>query len=180
MNWCLTWLFFSLSTQTLLSQTREKQASTLSEVTWQGRTVPVKNEPVRLFLLNLQESSQEVEKTEGEENKISIYESILKQCIDAQQVLRDSLQDDQVRYTHQRWQNTLNFYWSENIFCSPPIVLFLIYWLDRLTFTDRGPPPIVLFLIYWLDRLTFADHVLRNVIFCVDCTFVFPSVMFNL
>ena len=107
MNWCLTWLFFSLSTQTLLSQTREKQASTLSEVTWQGRTVPVKNEPVRLFLLNLQESSQEVEKTEGEENKISIYESILKQCIDAQQVLRDSLQDDQVRYTHQRWQNTL-------------------------------------------------------------------------
>lgn len=79
----------------LLSQTREKQAATLSEVTWQGRTVPVKNEPVRLFLLNLQESTEEVEKAEGIDNKISIYESVIKQCIDAQQVLRDSLQEDQ-------------------------------------------------------------------------------------
>ena len=34
--------------------------------------------------------------SEGIDNKISIYESILKQCIDAQQVLRDSLQEDQV------------------------------------------------------------------------------------
>ncbi|XP_045214058.2 signal recognition particle subunit SRP68-like [Mercenaria mercenaria] len=80
---------------TLLSQTREKQAATLSEVTWQGRTVPVKSEPVRLFLLNLQESGEDVEKSEGIDNKISIYESILKQCIDAQQFLRDSLQEDQ-------------------------------------------------------------------------------------
>lgn len=60
--------------------------------------MPVKNEPVRLFLLNLQESSQEVERAEGIENKISIYESILKQCIDAQQVLRDTLQEDQVGF----------------------------------------------------------------------------------
>ena len=59
--------------------------------------MPVKNEPVRLFLLNLQDSSKEVEMSEGIDNKISIYESILKQCIDAQQVLRDSLQEDQVR-----------------------------------------------------------------------------------
>lgn len=34
--------------------------------------------------------------SEGIDNKISIYESILKQCIDAQQVLRESLQDDPV------------------------------------------------------------------------------------
>ena len=84
--------------QTLLSQTREKQASTLSEVTWLGRTVPVKTEAVRLFLLNLQESSREIEETEGIDNKISIYESVLKQCIDAQQALRDTLLDDQVSW----------------------------------------------------------------------------------
>ena len=85
-----------LKFQTLLSQTREKQASTLSEVTWLGRTVPVKIEAVRLFLLNLQESSKEVEEAEGIDNKISIHESVLKQCIDAQQTLRDTLQEDQV------------------------------------------------------------------------------------
>ncbi|WAQ97375.1 SRP68-like protein, partial [Mya arenaria] len=88
----------------LLAQTREKQTATLSEVTWQGRTVPVKNEPVRLFLLSLQDSTQEVERAEGMDNKISIYESLLKQCIDAQQVLRDSLQEDQNFKSAQRGQ----------------------------------------------------------------------------
>lgn len=93
--------------QALLSQTREKQAATLSEVSWLGRTVPVKNEPVRLFLLNLQDSSEEVEKAEGFDNKLSIYESILKQCIDAQQVLRDALQEDQVLLLHVAYSYTL-------------------------------------------------------------------------
>ncbi|XP_048760019.1 signal recognition particle subunit SRP68-like [Ostrea edulis] len=79
----------------LLSQTREKQTATLSEVKWQGRMVPVKNEPVRLFLLNLQDSTKEIESAESVDSKISIYESVLKQCIDALQVLKDSLQDDQ-------------------------------------------------------------------------------------
>ncbi|XP_046365035.1 signal recognition particle subunit SRP68-like [Haliotis rufescens] len=80
----------------LLSQTREKQAATLSEITWQGRTVPVKTESVRVFLLNLQESSKELESADNNETKVSIYESLLKECIDAQQALRDALHDDQV------------------------------------------------------------------------------------
>ncbi|XP_014789465.1 signal recognition particle subunit SRP68 [Octopus bimaculoides] len=79
----------------LLSQTREKQAATLSNVTWRNRTVPVKNEQVRVFLLNLQESAKQVETAEGFDRKVSIIESLLKQCIDALQVLRDALQDDQ-------------------------------------------------------------------------------------
>ncbi|GAB1602902.1 signal recognition particle subunit SRP68-like [Argonauta hians] len=79
----------------LLSQTREKQAATLSNVTWRSRTVPVKNEQVRVFLLNLQESSKQVDTAQGFDRKVSIIESLLKQCIDALQVLRDALQDDQ-------------------------------------------------------------------------------------
>ncbi|XP_041364643.1 signal recognition particle subunit SRP68-like [Gigantopelta aegis] len=78
----------------LLSQTREKQASTLSEISWRGRMMPIKVEAVRVFLLNLQESSKELESTEDSEAKVSIYESLLKQCIDAQQALRDTLQED--------------------------------------------------------------------------------------
>ncbi|CAL1543670.1 unnamed protein product [Lymnaea stagnalis] len=80
----------------LLSQTREKQAATLSEVTWRGRTVPVKVEAVRLFLLNMQDLNSELEVAESLDSRVSIYESILKQCIDAQQALRDTLQEDQV------------------------------------------------------------------------------------
>ncbi|KAL5018150.1 hypothetical protein ScPMuIL_003872 [Solemya velum] len=78
----------------LLSQTREKQAATLSEVTWRDRTVPVKNEPVRVFLLNVQESSKDIEASTELESKVSVYESLMKECIDAQQVLRDVLHDD--------------------------------------------------------------------------------------
>ncbi|KAK7498522.1 hypothetical protein BaRGS_00010182 [Batillaria attramentaria] len=78
----------------LLSQTREKQAATLSEVTWRGRTVPVKVETVRLFLLSQTDAEKELEAADTIDSKISIYETLLKQCIDAQQALRDALQED--------------------------------------------------------------------------------------
>lgn len=79
-----------------MSQTREKQAVTLSEVSWRGRSMAVKNEHVRSFLLNIQESEKEIEAAQGIENKVSVYESLIKECIDALQILRDSLQEDQV------------------------------------------------------------------------------------
>lgn len=78
----------------LLSQTREKQTATLSEVTWRGRTVQVKVETVRLFLLSMADTDKELEAAETTDSKISIYETLLKQCIEAQQAMRDSLQDD--------------------------------------------------------------------------------------
>ncbi|XP_076460105.1 signal recognition particle subunit SRP68-like [Babylonia areolata] len=80
----------------LLSQTREKQATTLSEVTWRGRTVQVKVETVRLFLLSMADADRELQTADTADSKISIYETLLKQCIEAQQALRDSLQEDTV------------------------------------------------------------------------------------
>ena len=56
----------------------------------------MKVEAVRLFLLNMQDLETELESAESLESRVSIYESILKQCIDAQQALRDALQDDAV------------------------------------------------------------------------------------
>ena len=88
--------FFPLF-QDLLSQTREKQAATLSEVTWRGRTVQVKVETVRLFLLSMTDAEKELEAADTTDSKISIYETLLKQCIEAQQALRDTLQEDTVR-----------------------------------------------------------------------------------
>lgn len=41
------------SLQALITQTRAKQAATMSEVEWRGRTVPVKIDKVRIFLLGL-------------------------------------------------------------------------------------------------------------------------------
>lgn len=45
---------FSLSvSQALITQTRAKQAAVMSEVEWRGRTVPVKIDKARIFLLGL-------------------------------------------------------------------------------------------------------------------------------
>ena len=58
--------------------------------------MPVKVEAVRLFLLNMQDLNSELESADEVESRVSIYESLLKQCIDAQQALRDVLQEDPV------------------------------------------------------------------------------------
>ncbi len=41
------------SPQALITQARTKQAATMSEVEWRGRTVPVKIDKARIFLLGL-------------------------------------------------------------------------------------------------------------------------------
>ncbi|KAH6942089.1 hypothetical protein HPB50_000664 [Hyalomma asiaticum] len=58
----------------LIEQAREKQASSLSEVTWLGRTVPVRHE-----------------KAPDIEAKIAVHERLLFDCKDALQLLREEL-----------------------------------------------------------------------------------------
>ncbi|XP_071479456.1 signal recognition particle subunit SRP68-like [Diadema antillarum] len=85
----------STNIDSLLAQTREKQAATLSEVTWRGRTVPVRNEQVRAFLLTCQENEQQLTTAVMDhEGKVSVYESLLLQCKDALQIIREELRAD--------------------------------------------------------------------------------------
>jgi signal recognition particle subunit SRP68 len=84
----------------LLSQTREKQTSSLSEITWRGHVIPVKNEAVRAFLLSVQASDKELNAAGDVDSKVSIYGSLLNECIDALQSLRDELKSDPVRLVH--------------------------------------------------------------------------------
>ena len=46
-------LFFFSFPQSLITQARTKQAATMSEVEWRGRSVPVKIDKARIFLLGL-------------------------------------------------------------------------------------------------------------------------------
>ena len=80
--------------QALINQTREQQAATLQDVEWRSRKMAVKHEKVRMFLLSHQESDQELAKADQPEAKIEIYESLLLDCKDALQVLRDELLED--------------------------------------------------------------------------------------
>lgn len=85
--------------QELIEKTRERQAETFSEVTWCNRTVPVKNEHVRVAMLSIQQNTKQLnDSSSSTQQKLSLYESLLKELIDAQQSLRDELKDDQVLY----------------------------------------------------------------------------------
>ncbi|GFV92382.1 signal recognition particle subunit SRP68 [Trichonephila clavipes] len=77
----------------LIAQTREKQAVTLSEVEWRNRKIPVRQEKIRLFLLNVQDSQMQVEQAADLQAKIAVYERLLMDCKDAIQVVRDEMKD---------------------------------------------------------------------------------------
>lgn len=77
----------------MIAQTREKQAVTLSEIEWRNRKIPVRHEKIRLFLLNVQDSQQELEQAPDLQAKIAVYERLLLDCKDALQVVRDEIKD---------------------------------------------------------------------------------------
>jgi signal recognition particle subunit SRP68 len=89
----------------LISQTKENQITTFSEVSWRnGIKISIKNEKVKLFLLNLQEYEKQIQDTNDFDVKISVYESILKQLVDIVQIVRDELKMDQTFQSLQRGQ----------------------------------------------------------------------------
>lgn len=75
----------------LIAQTREKQAASLLEVTWRGRTVPVRLEKIRVFLLAYQGHDSSLGKASDFDEKLSAYETILLDCKEAIQSLKEDL-----------------------------------------------------------------------------------------
>ncbi|CAH2302124.1 signal recognition particle subunit SRP68 [Pelobates cultripes] len=81
--------------EALISQTRAKQAATMSEVEWRGRTVPVKIDKVRIFLLGLADTEAAIAQAEDEETKERLFETVLSECRDAIQGVREELKSEQ-------------------------------------------------------------------------------------
>ncbi|XP_061472241.1 signal recognition particle subunit SRP68 isoform X2 [Rhineura floridana] len=86
--------------EALITQTRAKQAATMSEVEWRGRTVPVKIDKVRIFLLGLADTEAAIAQAEEEETKERLFESLLSECRDAIQAVREELKPDQKQREH--------------------------------------------------------------------------------
>ncbi|KAH0629516.1 hypothetical protein JD844_011621 [Phrynosoma platyrhinos] len=86
--------------EALITQTRAKQAATMSEVEWRGRTVPVKIDKVRIFLLGLADTEAAIAQAEEEETKERLFESLLSECRDAIQAVREELKPDQKQRDH--------------------------------------------------------------------------------
>lgn len=80
--------------EVLITQTRAKQAAMMSEVEWRGRTVPVKIDKARIFLLGLADNEAAIAKAENEETKEHLYESLLAECRETIQAVREELRTD--------------------------------------------------------------------------------------
>ena len=84
--------------QELIEKTRERQSSSLTEISWAGRSVPVKNEQVRVLLLNVEHNAAQLADTTSDEHRLSLYETMMKGLVEAQQILRDEYKDDPVSH----------------------------------------------------------------------------------
>lgn len=61
------------SLQALITQTRAKQAATMSEVEWRGRTVPVKIDKVRIFLLGLADNEAAIAQVTQKPSLVPVF-----------------------------------------------------------------------------------------------------------
>ncbi|XP_049577674.1 signal recognition particle subunit SRP68 [Syngnathus scovelli] len=80
--------------ETLITQARTKQAATMSEVEWRGRSVPVKIDKVRIFLLGLPDNEAAIAQAANEETKEHLYETLLAECRDTIQAVREELKTE--------------------------------------------------------------------------------------
>lgn len=80
--------------EALITQARTKQAVTMSEVEWRGRTVPVKIDKARIFLLGLADNEAAIAQTANEETKEHLYETLLAECRDTIQAVREELKSE--------------------------------------------------------------------------------------
>ncbi|XP_006635272.1 signal recognition particle subunit SRP68 isoform X1 [Lepisosteus oculatus] len=80
--------------EALITQTRAKQAATMSEVEWRGRTVPVKIDKVRIFLLGLADNEAAIAQAANEDTKERLYETLLSECRDSIQAVREEIKAD--------------------------------------------------------------------------------------
>jgi len=60
--------------------------------------VPVKNEQVRMLLRNIEHNAAQLADTTTDEHRLSLYESMMKTLVEAQQILRDEYKDDPVSF----------------------------------------------------------------------------------
>ncbi|XP_017293257.1 signal recognition particle subunit SRP68 [Kryptolebias marmoratus] len=80
--------------EALITQARTKQAATMSEVEWRGRTVPVKIDKARVFLLGLADNEAAIAQAANEETKEHLYETLLAECRDTIQAVREELKNE--------------------------------------------------------------------------------------
>lgn len=58
----------------------------------------MKNDQVRVLLVNIEHNATQLAETTSDEHKLSLYENMMKSLVEAQQIVRDDCKDDSVGF----------------------------------------------------------------------------------
>ncbi|XP_053670208.1 signal recognition particle subunit SRP68 [Anopheles nili] len=78
----------------LVAQTKAESMEAFQMTEWRGRSVTVRPEKVRLFLLSIQELSKSIEKAKDFPAKIELLENVLLDCKDAIAAIKEEIKQD--------------------------------------------------------------------------------------
>jgi len=80
----------------LIAESRERKASSMSEITWRNRVIRIKNNKVRVFLIGNKEFEQDFEKIDkgNRDAQIEAYDNLLTECKDALQFIKEDIRSD--------------------------------------------------------------------------------------
>ena len=78
----------------LLARTKVEEAENLNLQEWRGRKIAIRNEKVRLFLLNYREFCDEVERVSSDEEKLEKYGEIIMECGESIDLVKADLRQD--------------------------------------------------------------------------------------
>lgn len=78
----------------VLMQTQEKAASSLTEVTWQGKQLPVKSPKLRVSLVKVHQLVADLGRLDGEEERLATYDKLLVEVQNALQIAHDDLSNE--------------------------------------------------------------------------------------
>lgn len=77
--------------ETALQESRKQQATSMEKVTWRGRTVPLKSEKLKLAFIGSENARIELERVQGEDEKLAQYSHLFSAFADIHEVLRAEL-----------------------------------------------------------------------------------------
>lgn len=77
--------------QDAIQQTREKLASSFGEVTWRGKTIPIRTEKARVFVVRMRDKESELNRLRELDGKMELYDNMLMECRDVLAVVKDDI-----------------------------------------------------------------------------------------
>jgi signal recognition particle subunit SRP68 len=134
----------------VLAKTSEKAAVALTEVQWEGKSIPVKNEKIRVCLIKLNQMAREIEMVEGREERMEVFEKLLMEYQDAIQVVKDEIHQDSMadkkksQKTEQlksTYQNLLDYLVHQKLTQGIQRNLLLLETLEESKFGQKSAKP---------------------------------------